>query len=794
MWGENVSRLETNIFLIRNLRDLKTEYRLYRIRGLHPEQDEYNHNVQIIIRELSYQLKSPVTVILHGLEPHLVLRNDSREPPPQFTLVGGTTAYFDKTDQVFILDYENRTEQTELICQRFLNFAISGALEPHRNLWQPSSGKPFFVREPICVQNNIGIYRGFAIRAVPIRDGGIGLCIDVKHRYFAQVPLPTKLSKEEFRRFKGLNCVYRYGNTWFEIKLHQHSGLTIKEYIINGDSLLDYIAKNAPKPLSKEAANLSGDTTALCYLTPTGKLKGVPAPLCYPSAETDDPRIQGLHRESILRPDNRRNSIHKFIRDHLQTIPFTNVSIQLDTEPHTVPKKFFLPPDVLFGQNTIYSVRATKGAVHISLEELGRTRLSALFDPKVGPYSSSALDKQYLIWPQSVADSYGPAFLTELKKTVNGLYPQKVPYDPEPIPYNDRVARTFAEQGKAILEKMNSMSTEPGYGIVMIHETAKRRKKQHDELAAMVARELRIRGIYVSVIHTVVPENSHVLVSPTPTTTEYQLSTEREIEKKFNGYIRNVALTKVLLTNEKWPFVLQTPLHADLTIGIDVKNFTACFTLIGKAEGDIRTVCETSNQKEKLSRNKVKTILTSILRSEKDLGRKNIQTIVIHRDGRLFDEEIKGIEQSIHELKNEGLFTANISINFVEIPKSSPAPLRLFDIMKRPGKTDFVENPQIGSYLIVSNQHAYLCSTGKAFPRQGTTNPLHICYRKGTMPFENLLEDAYALTCLAFTRPEDCTRYPLTVKLTDIRLREHAKDYDEDLLKYGDEEGGEEDE
>jgi argonaute-like protein implicated in RNA metabolism and viral defense len=290
-----------------------------------------------------------------------------------------------------------------------------------------------------------------------------------------------------------------------------------------------------------------------------------------------------------------------------------------------------------------------------------------------------------------------------------------------------------------------------------------------------------------------VPETSYVLVSTDPSVTEYQLSKNPDIQKQFNGYVRNVALTKVMLTNEKWPFVLHTPLHADLNIGIDVTNFTAGFTIIGKSGGDIRTHCETSNQKEKLSRNKVKTILASVLRTEKALGRKDITTIVIHRDGRLFPEEIKGVEQAIQELKNDGLFTEDTSVNFLEIPKTSPAPLRLFDIIRRPGNIDFIENPQIGSYHIVSNQEAYLCSTGKAFPRQGTTNPLHVSYKKGAIPFEHLLEDLYSLTCLPFTRPEDCTRYPLTVKLTDIRLREHARDYDEDTLKYGDEseKGGE---
>ena len=44
----------------------------------------------------------------------------------------------------------------------------------------------------------------------------------------------------------------------------------------------------------------------------------------------------------------------------------------------------------------------------------------------------------------------------------------------------------------------------------------------------------------------------------------------------------------MLLTNEKWPFVLATPLHADLTVGIDVKQNTAGFTVVGRLGNNVR--------------------------------------------------------------------------------------------------------------------------------------------------------------------------------------------------------------
>ncbi len=50
------------------------------------------------------------------------------------------------------------------------------------------------------------------------------------------------------------------------------------------------------------------------------------------------------------------------------------------------------------------------------------------------------------------------------------------------------------------------------------------------------------------------------------------------------------------------------------------------------------------------------------------------------------------------------------------------------------------------------------------------------------------LEDIYSLTTLAWTRPEDCTRYPITTKLNDIFLSAEGTAYDQDKLEFGNDE------
>lgn len=52
------------------------------------------------------------------------------------------------------------------------------------------------------------------------------------------------------------------------------------------------------------------------------------------------------------------------------------------------------------------------------------------------------------------------------------------------------------------------------------------------------------------------------------------------------------------------------------------------------------------------------------------------------------------------------------------------------------------------------------------------------------MSFEDCLEDIFYLTALAWTKPDDCSRYPITTKINDRRLGEDASEYDEDALRF----------
>ena len=94
-----------------------------------------------------------------------------------------------------------------------------------------------------------------------------------------------------------------------------------------------------------------------------------------------------------------------------------------------------------------------------------------------------------------MAESYGPAFVGDLKTEVNTLYDQEVPYAPIIIDYEDRVERTFPAQASAVLGAVEAAGLDPGYGIVMIHEL-NRGRGEHDQLAAMLMTKLREQELF----------------------------------------------------------------------------------------------------------------------------------------------------------------------------------------------------------------------------------------------------------------------------------------------------------
>ncbi|MHA1331359.1 MAG: hypothetical protein ACTSR2_09800, partial [Candidatus Hodarchaeales archaeon] len=244
-----MNRVETNIYAIKNLNELNCKYRTYRVRGI-PESDDYHKNIRLLVDTLSRRTKSPCELIRKDQETLIAQPIGYPELPNSIELIR-TIAKIEKLPEVYDLNFDSLTPITAKLASRFLQFSLQSPLYLNPSLWQPRSGYPFYSKFPDLefrkLSNSIDLYRGFTFRVVTLKNSGMGICVDTRSKYVARYPLPTKISRKEFReKYKGVKCLYEYGNTWYEIRIDGYNDLNVSDVEYpKGTSLFDHIHERA---------------------------------------------------------------------------------------------------------------------------------------------------------------------------------------------------------------------------------------------------------------------------------------------------------------------------------------------------------------------------------------------------------------------------------------------------------------------------------------------------------------------------------------------------------------------
>lgn len=778
--------IETNCFRINGLDALNTTYRLYQIAGLRRDSSGYYSNVQQLVRRLSFQMKAPVTTCDREGEPFLVIPTEFGDPPAHVMLVGAV-AVLNDTGKTIDLDFTAIRPDIDPVRLRFLQFIFQGPLFRDSRLWQPGAGKPFFLKDPSRRFGAIDLYEGFAIRVVPHPEEGFGIVVDLRRKLVSRSSLPVFSTREQINALKGRSCLYKMGYWWFEVTLAGFADLSIGTPSIQLDgeavSLIDYLHRKSPKPVPASIANLPLDGAAIYYRTNGPDQRSAPAALCHLVEDTHSSEGARHQHETIIKPHVRHRQINLIVKKFLRRVQEGDVTLSVSSRAGRTKTKPFLPPNLRFGNDVTLSLEEKERSA-IAINDYGRSRLTLLKDENAGFFERSLLDRQYLVLPRSVENSYGLQFLKDLKTQIDDLYPNGGGYDPEVIVYDDlNIRRNFVGQSHAIREAVKSANVRPGYALVMVHRYD-RRPRSADQLVAWTVKEFPdLFGLNAAVIHTEMAKKAYGSITRGDATRYIVKDRERG---RFFGYLRNVALNKILLTNGKWPFILDTPLHADVIIGIDIKNNTAAFTLIADGGKIIRLSTSSSRQKEQLLKAQVTQFVSDLIRQEGAHFESRPKQIVIHRDGRTWPVEIEGLKDACRQLVKEGYIDPAWQLTVVEIAKSAPAPLRLFNVKPSSrGQGIYVENPMVGNWIQTASNEGYVCTTGQPFRIPGTSNPLHIRRADGNMSIEHCLSDIFSLSCLTWTRPEGATRLPISIKLCDRSLFDEAAEYDQDAVEFG---------
>jgi hypothetical protein len=774
----NMSQL-TNVFRISGLNALSAYYRIADVIGLDKEQSDYFRSADRLM-SLNRTLRRPVSVLELGGSPVIVYPDNT--PIPTELDVGTRILSLRPRSESISIDFSRSTE-FDPVRLRIVRFAIEEHLRAKSVMWQPSAGQAFFEREPTRQEGDIGLYSGTRVRPMVLPDGEIAVCIDKTSRLIALRSLPKHLNREAFEdRWKRQRCVYRYGDSWYEVRCQMLAGHTVSEYPVRQDNngrtnLLKFLLDNVQKPAPKYVANLDPTGSVVIYRNARGEERAAPAELCFPVRDTEDLRRTALGRATIIEPQERMDWSKEFARRYLGEFKAGGLALHVSDQPISFTGRRFPIPDLQFGNNTRLTVNRSPNARQVRAEDLGSSRLKLLQEPGIGPLVARQLDRQYLILPQSAEASFGAAYAVDLQSAVNAIHPLGG-YSPTIVTYDDTCRRTFVDQAKAIKAALARILF-PGFAVVMIHR-CKSGRRAEDALAAYVLRTFREQSDTIaSVVHYDTAERLYETKQSTSGERCYKIRSEQR--SRASGYFRNVAINKVLLTNQLWPFGLAQQLHADLTIGIDVKN-NACCVLAVAGHGDrIASDVRISKQKEKLNSGQLRGYLYEII-GRLAQSATPIRDIVLHRDGRAYPSEILGARRAIEALVAVGQLPAGATLTVLEIHKSASVPLRIYGLDPKRG---LLRKPTIGEVLITHENEAFVCTTGWPFQRPGTPNPLQLQRVYGGLSIEQCAQDVFALSNLTWTRPEDCSRYPVTLRLADRFLADEASVYDEDALVFG---------
>jgi hypothetical protein len=767
-----------NLYEIKNVRDLPVAYRFLDIDGIlgadREDGDLVDRNLSLLVKQIAYQERAPVALIRQNGKPLIAIPSDLTLSKDEYALTPDVVSLRPR-DEVYRVEHDSVSHSDSLVCQAFLRFSLSSPFMNDDQIWS-SRNSAFFHKTPVNYQDDrrdVDVYEGFAYRMIET-NARLYLSLRLVYRYVDSAWLVDRFDASGIRAKKMRHALYHFGNRWYPVQLLDLLGKGIKETkfaLPDGriENVYDYTLAKAGHNPPNWVRSLRQDTPAIAYQYPGGgRRSSGAASLCKLMLTTADPGVREVHELSIRPPHARFDLTNTIARDYLSRADLGGVPIKISTMPLAVEPKWFFVPEQRFGQDLVLSVSKRRGDDGIALNQLGPERMRCLLNPNGGLAVAAAFGPQFLIVPLSLERRIAEDFQARIEKTVRVL--AKMPYKTELVVYDDTNCRTLKSQVDAITTKVQTAARNGGHAILVLPEGAKPdlhnfiERKLHTSVQTQCVTAFKLCRFY-----QMVPDNGRA-----------RFEVPQDQEQKYTSYLRYTAIG-LMIVNRQWPWVLETRTRYDAYIGIDVLHHTAAFTFFYDGGRRCFVRLASSTQREKLSRKQVKAVVLTNLRQDLKDGLTVPRTLVVRRDGRVFESEWLGFEDAIKTLIGEGLLPQDISIGAVEVHKNSALGLRLVE--EKNGK---IENARIGSWFALDDTDGIVCTTGFPFRLRGTANPLHVRIARGKLDIVDILEDTFAMSQLCWPVPDRCMRLSIDLKLCDDFLGSIASEADDDDAIYGD--------
>lgn len=761
-------------------------YRLYEIGPL-PEGVTFHPNLQKMRKYVGREFGTPTALIIRNGKRYLAVAPMPKkkalplviEAPLLQNLVVNLRLQPD-THQI---DFKDLKVGEADIVTNFLNFEVRSMLRHKDTLWKGNSPYIFYSKSSLPLPDRylgapVALYPGFSCYITQLPTGEIGFVVDITHVYVDTRSLAQRMeSGLDWRTFVGRHFLYEFGPNWYFIQLQSIDPRTIENAQFvdprsnQTTNVYDYTLDKWRHNLTKSLRQLNKDDETLVYSYPNQSNQLYAAcSLARLRYRTNDSEIGRLHDETILFPYQRLRRIQGVIEKYfVGKLSVNNTRLDVASDPITIPAKVFTLPQQRFGNDRILKppqLTAQKIKSYLKL------RAKWLRDEEIGILSQDGgITSQFLLMPLSLAEDEATAerIQQDITAKVNTYSPST--YRPQIVIWDDSQSANIPVL-LASLEKHKAQMARAGAACALVilpqHVSRTRISKLRRHIKRLLQPEVRTKCILASEIIKRIPSDD---------------CADAKRLGRYDSYLTFTALD-LLVTSGHRLWSLESSLHYDLYIGIDVLNNTAGFTFVADGGAICRFVPSESEQSEALSAEQVAQVLLKHLRELIPRIKEAIghlpRHIVVHRDGRWYDSERLGFSHAIKQLFREGLLTADVVTGVVEIQKTSAQRWRMF---KREANRHY--NPLVGTYHIFDQETGLVCTTGYPAIGNATAKPLVIRIADGNLEIEKVLQDVYWLSTLVWTKPDGIQSTPLTIKLADNWLEATAATMSDDEAKFG---------
>jgi len=743
-----------NLFALQTQPALRVTYRVVEVDGL-PPGDGQAHQLEQLRMQLGFVLRCPVAILRRGQRPRVAVPAATHIAEADYQLTP-YVAHVRPTDEISAIEVGRHTGRDVPLLQTFVEFALRSPLHNNPMFW--GRARRWYSKEPIASAGAEGpvAYPGFVWHVVEV-DGRLHLAIDATMKYASSEPITASAWDGEALRFR--HCLYRFGDQWYEIQLIRilESSIAATRFAPPDRDPVDvftYTRDRWRASPPRWIRDLDPTSPAIVYRTGARAERFGALELSWLCNRTDDPEVARLHRLAIMEPVARLNAARRAATDAFEGAVLDGVPLRVSSAPRAVRSATFRFPTLEFGNGQRLDPNP-------ALKDYPRQRARLLTDPRAGSLNREPLGRQYIVVPESLPRAINEDFTKRLRSAI-ARHSHGEDYVATLVVYDDTEARTLHQHVTALRDALRRSGALRGYGLVVLPAAAPH--DLHHWVKAELYPDLQFKCASAESIGRYYDRGGH----PRP-----------DRSGQYHGYITNCAIG-VLLVNRRWPWALASPWHHDVYVGIDVLNSQAGLTFVYRGGREIHFEHRPGTLPERLSTPQLASALIARLGEDLPSFDQRPSSLVVHRDGRLFDSERAAIHAAVADLQRSGALPLDVKVGLVEIHKETSQHLRLF----RSEANGRISAPRAGTWWARTGNDGVVVTTGWPFRVAGTPKPLAITIVEGDLNLPDVLEDTFCLSQLGFSMPLGSTRLPVDLKLSDDLLEAIAVSYDDEAARY----------